>query len=51
MSGPVFTYGELVVLALVVPFAPFVAWVLSDAWDAVVGWFLDAPELEDEVSR
>lgn len=47
MSAPFWTLGELTVIALAVPLAPFVAWLLSDAWDALVGWLLDSPDLED----
>ncbi len=47
MSAPFWTLGELTVIALVIPLAPFVAWMLSDAWDALVGWLLDSTDLED----
>lgn len=47
MNEPVFTLGELTILALAVPSAPFVAWALSDAWDALAGWLLDSPDLEE----
>jgi hypothetical protein len=51
MNGPAFSYGEIALLALAIPFAPFVAWILSDLFDALVAWFADAPDLEDEVTR
>lgn len=47
MNESAFTLGELTILALAIPFAPFVAWLLSDTFDAIAGWFLDAPDLED----
>lgn len=47
MNEPVWTLGELTVIALAVPLAPFVAWALSDLYDAVVGWLTDAPDLQE----
>lgn len=47
MDESAFTLGELTILALATPFAPIVAWVLSDTFDTIAGWFLDAPDLED----
>lgn len=51
MNEPLFSYAELVILALAIPLSPIVAWILCDTFDALLRWFGDARDCLEECDR
>lgn len=50
-TEPLWSYSELVVIALVIPMAPILALILCELWDGFVGWLIDAPDLAEDAER